>query len=104
MKPMSRLNSKAQREAPVYTVHVRFVAHPERRRPVEWAEPPLGLGRYHGGYEVIGRSADLDGLVRWVLGFVAHVEVVGPDALRERVAEEARRIAALHNTTASADE
>lgn len=97
MNLMPRSGTQAQGDAPVYPVHVRFETHPERRRPVEWHEPPLGLGRYHGGYEVIGQSADLDGLVRWVLSFGAGVEVVGPDVLRQRVAEEARRIAEMHS-------
>lgn len=95
---MPRPGLQTQSDTPVYAIHVRFETHPERKGPVQWAEPPLGLGRYHGGYEVIGQSADLDGLVRWVLGFGAGVEVMGPDVLRSRIAREARRIAMLHST------
>lgn len=81
----------------VYAVHVRLPGRPQRAKPsVDWAEPPLGLGYHRSHYEVIGRSADLDGLVRWVLGLGAGVEVLGPEVLRERVAEAARRIAVRH--------
>lgn len=100
---MCHPDSQAQSDARVYAVHVRFETHPAQRKPVEWTEPPLGLGRYHGGYEVIGQSTDLKGLVRWVLSFGAGVEVLGPQVLRRRVAEEAQRVARLHadktNTT-----
>lgn len=92
------MSSPASDASRVYAVHVRFDAHPPRSaRRVDWAEPPLGLGRHRGRYEVIGQSADLDGLVRWVLSFGARVEVVGPEVLRRRVAREARRIAARHD-------
>lgn len=81
-----------------YAVHVRFATRPKRIRVSRphWIEPPLGLGYHRGHYEVIGQSADLDGLVRWVLGFGGGVEVLGPDVLRTRVAEVARRIAQRH--------
>jgi len=85
-------------EAQVVAVHVRFDTHPEQRqRRIDWVEPPLGLGYHHGRYEVIGRSADLDGLVRWVLGFGPCAEVVGPDVLRQRVVQAAHRIAARYD-------
>lgn len=83
-----------------YAVHVRFVTRPTRLHAtgVEWTEPPLGLGYARGHYEVVGQSADLDGLVRWVLRFGDAVEVLGPDVLRARVARIARRIAERHRT------
>jgi predicted DNA-binding transcriptional regulator YafY len=82
----------------LYAVHVRLATHPDRhRRRARWVEPPLGLGYNCGHYEIIGQSTDLRGLTRWVLGFGAGVEVLGPDALRERVAREARRIATRHS-------
>ena len=91
-------DSSSSNDARVVAVHVRFDAHPQRRQNrVEWIEPPLGLGYHHGRYEVIGQSADLDGLVRWVLGFGPCAEVVGPDVLRARVARAARRIAARYD-------
>lgn len=81
----------------VYPVHLRFAVHPQRigGQP-RWAEPPLGLGYHHGRYEVIGEAHDLEALARWVLGFGAAVEVLGPAALRERVAREARQVAAQY--------
>ena len=81
-----------------YAVHVRLPQRPRCAEPsVDWAEPPLGLGYHRGHYEIIGHSADLDGLVRWVLGLGAGVEVLGPEVLRERIAEAARRIADQHS-------
>lgn len=38
-------------------------------------------------------------LMRWVLGYGSHVEVLEPGWLRERVAEEARRMARRYGTS-----
>ena len=35
-------------------------------------------------------------LIRWILGYGSHVEVLEPDWLRERVAAEAARMASLY--------
>lgn len=90
-------DSSSPKEARVYAVHVRFDTHPQRRRRVEWVESPLGLGYHHGRYEVIGQSADLDGLVRWVLGFGPCAKVMGPPVLQERVVRAAHRIATRYD-------
>jgi predicted DNA-binding transcriptional regulator YafY len=65
-------------------------------RPVRWAEPPLLLRRASGAVEIIGVSGDLAGLARYVLGFGVHAEAVGPEALRQRVAREARDVARVY--------
>lgn len=93
------MRSDAPHPSRGYAVHLRFPTRPkqvEQGKP-HWIEPPLGLGYHRGHYEVIGQSADLDGLVRWVLSFGGGVEVLGPEVLRERVAEAARRIANRHS-------
>jgi predicted DNA-binding transcriptional regulator YafY len=50
------------------------------------------LQRNRGTYELIGTTANLKGLARWVLSFGASAEVRGPDRLRSHVAAEARRV------------
>lgn len=94
---MDRATPDASNDRRICAVHVRLPERPRQAKPlVDWTEPPLGLGYHRGHYEIIGRSDDLDGLVRWVLGLGAGVEVLGPEVLRERVAEAARRIASRH--------
>lgn len=85
------------------SVHVRFQATARQRlqrteprccgdgTPL-WAERPLLMARADGTYDLIGSSAHLEGLARWVLSFGPQAEVRGPDRLRRRVAAEARRI------------
>lgn len=46
-----------------------------------------------GSTEIAYRVADVDELVRWVLGWGAQAEILGPDAVRERVAAVAAEIA-----------
>ena len=84
-------------------VHVRFLPSEGRRlqRPEPttcgdgrqlWAERPLLLRRNSGVYDLIGTTANLEGLARWVLSFGTGAEVRGPDRLQRHVALEARRV------------
>lgn len=88
-------------KAPLHTVHLRF-AHTQGRRlrtagtdvaegPL-WTERPLLLERADGAYDLIGTTAHLDRLARWVLSHGVAATVEAPDRLRHRVAAEARRI------------
>ena len=45
-----------------------------------------------GRLKMILKVADNDELVGWVLSFGSQVKVAGPEALRQRVREEAKRI------------
>jgi len=49
--------------------------------------------RADGSTEIAYRVADVDELVRWVLGWGAQAEILGPDAVRARVAAIAAEIA-----------
>jgi predicted DNA-binding transcriptional regulator YafY len=49
-----------------------------------------------GGVEIEYRVADADELVRWVLGWGAQAEIVGPPEVRRRAATLAREIAAKY--------
>lgn len=48
--------------------------------------------RDDGSVEIAYRVADVDELVRWVLGWGAQAEIVAPDRARESIAEVARQI------------
>ena len=87
---MSDSSTDADPNSP-QSVHVRLQVRP-RRPDVEWADPPISLKRADGSYEVMGQSADLHGLARWVLSYGPRAEVLAPEALRRRVVEEARRV------------
>jgi predicted DNA-binding transcriptional regulator YafY len=49
--------------------------------------------RADGSTEIAYRVADVDELVRWVLGWGAQAEILGPEAVRARVAAVAAEIA-----------
>jgi predicted DNA-binding transcriptional regulator YafY len=49
--------------------------------------------RADGSTEIAYRVADVDELVRWVLGWGAQAEILGPDTVRVRVAAVAAEIA-----------
>lgn len=79
-------------------VHLRFAAgYEEVPRAVAWAEPPLLLRRRDGSADLMGQASGLGGTLRYALSFGAAVEVIGPPALRRRIAREARRMAALYD-------
>jgi len=52
--------------------------------------------RDDGSVEIAYRVADVDELVRWVLGWGAQAEILAPSSARERVASLAREIAAKY--------
>lgn len=90
-------------DAQPVSVHVRFPPSQGRRlrRPEPttcgngqalWAERPTVMERADGTYDLIGTSAHLDGLARWLLSFGPDATVKDPERLRRRVAAEARRI------------
>ncbi len=81
------------------TVHLRFApGHEALPTGPQWHEPPLLLRRPGGVVEVVGQAGSLDGALRYALSFGAAVEVIGPPALRRRVAEEIRRMAARYDS------
>lgn len=96
-------------EAAQHTVHVRF-AHTQGRRlrtsgtdaaterPL-WVERPLLLERADGSYDLIGTTAHLDRLARWVLSHGTAARVQAPDRLRRRVAAEAQRVLQKYGST-----
>jgi hypothetical protein len=89
----------------VYAVHLRLASYPHRLcRVPRWTETPLGLGFHRGHYEIIGQAAGLDALMRWALRFGACAEVLGPTALRARMAREARRIASRYDGLGDGDD
>ena len=49
--------------------------------------------RGDGSVEIAYRVADVDELVRWVLGWGAQAEIVDPDRARDRIAELAQEVA-----------
>jgi len=49
--------------------------------------------RGDGSVEIAYRVADVDELVRWVLGWGAQAEIVNPDRARDRIAELAQEVA-----------
>lgn len=97
-----------------YSVHVRFPPSQGARlrrseptacgdgRPI-WADRPSVMERADGTYDLIGTSAHLDGLARWVLSFGTDATVKGPEVLRQQVAAEARRIVKLYDREAQDD-
>jgi predicted DNA-binding transcriptional regulator YafY len=54
--------------------------------------------RPDGSVEITYRVADVDELVRWVLGWGTQAEIVAPRSARQRVAELSRDIAAKYQT------
>jgi predicted DNA-binding transcriptional regulator YafY len=89
----------------VYAVHLRLTTHPRHLSTApQWTEPPIGLGFHRGHYEIIGQAARLDALTRWALRFGACAEVLGPTALRARMAREARRIASRYDGLGDSDD
>lgn len=84
----------------VYAIHVRLQVPPTSPE-VKWIDPPVCLKRADGSYEVMGRSCDLTGLARWVLGYGVGAKVLAPEALRRRVVQEARRVIARHADASS---
>jgi predicted DNA-binding transcriptional regulator YafY len=99
----TREEGGSSREKDLAAVHVRFSPSEGRRlrrpepktcgdgRPL-WDERPVLVKRNRGTYELVGTTANLKGLARWVLSFGASAEVRGPDRLRRHVAAEARRV------------
>jgi predicted DNA-binding transcriptional regulator YafY len=84
---------------------LRLTTHPRRLSEApQWTEPPLGLGFHRGHYEIIGQAAGLDALTRWALRYGGCAEVLGPTALRARMAREARRIASRYDGRGVGDE
>lgn len=90
-----------------WSVHVRFPstqgARLRRSEPTRcpdgtplWAERPILMERADGTYELMGPSAHLSALARWILSHGADAKVEGPDRLRRRVAAEAKRILRLY--------
>jgi proteasome accessory factor B len=49
-----------------------------------------------GGVEIEYRVADVDEFVRWILGWGAQAEIVGPPDVRERIAALAGHVAAMY--------
>jgi predicted DNA-binding transcriptional regulator YafY len=88
-----------------HTVHVRF-AHSQGRRLRSategteygslWHERPILMQRADGSYDLIGTTAHLDRLARWVLSHGTAATVAAPDVLRRQVAAEARRVWRRH--------
>jgi len=85
----------------LHTVHVRFAPAQGRRLRAPttfwpgdalWTERPLLMERADGSYDLIGTTARLDGLVRWLLSHGTDATIEAPARLRRRVAAEARRI------------
>jgi predicted DNA-binding transcriptional regulator YafY len=64
-----------------------------------WTERPLLLQRADGSYDLIGTTAHLDRLARWVLSHGPAARVQAPDRLRRRVAAEARRVLQKYGST-----
>jgi len=92
-----------------WAVHLRFPAT-ERRRLCRrehitcadghqiWTERPLLLERVDGFYELIGTSANLSGLARWILSFAADAKVESPPVLQEKVQHLARRVVQVYSS------
>jgi predicted DNA-binding transcriptional regulator YafY len=57
------------------------------------------MERADGSYDLIGTTAHLDGLVRWILSHGAAATVEVPDRLRHRVAAEAQRVLQKYGST-----
>jgi len=98
-----------KREEEERAVHLRFPAKQkhrlQRREPVScadrkpiWTERPLLLQRSDGTFELIGNSANLSGLARWILSFAIDVKVVHPHSLQRRVHDLASAVAQIYKT------
>jgi hypothetical protein len=97
--PRSTQRSRQEGGAPedARGVYLRFsgrcrrrLERPERQtdrqgRPL-WTERPLLVRRDGGAYDLIGTSANLRGLARWVVGFGRDADVRSPRRLRRLVA------------------
>ena len=97
----SEARSPAEEETELHTVHVQFASTQGRRLrsatrfppgPSLWTERPLLMERADGTYDLIGTTAHLDRLARWVLSHGTGATAAAPEPLRRRVATEARRI------------
>lgn len=63
---------------------------------VPWIEPPVCLRRSDGALELLGHSADLAPVVRFVLSYGRYATLLGAPALQRAVVEEAQRIIACY--------
>lgn len=63
---------------------------------VPWIESPLCLRRPDGSLELLGHSADLAPVVRFVLSYGRYATLLGSPVLQRAVVEEARRIIACY--------
>jgi hypothetical protein len=95
--------SSEDRQSGTRAVCIRFSAsqQPRLRRPEPdrcgdghpiWTERPLLLRRADGTLYLLGISAHLEGLARWILSFAGDAEVESPPALRDWVRTSALEV------------
>jgi hypothetical protein len=95
--------SSEGRQSGTRAVCIRFSAsqQPRLRRPEPdrcgdghpiWTERPLLLRRADGTLYLLGISAHLEGLARWILSFAGDAEVESPRALRDWVRTSALEV------------
>lgn len=77
-----------------HIIRLRFDAWAARLiRERFWHESQKVTDRRDGGADMELRLSTLEEIERWILGWGAHVEVLGPTELRRKIAETARIIA-----------
>lgn len=80
-----------------FAVHVRFSSYQARWIKEEvWHESQIMVERPDGTLDVRMQVSGLADVARWVLAYGGEAEVISPPVLRQRVATEARRMAALY--------
>jgi len=85
-------------------VVVRFDAYQARwMREKRWPGETERVEQGDGGLTLRLTVTSLEGVLRWVLQSGSHVEVLAPEELRERVAEEGRAMAALYGEEEAGD-
>lgn len=86
------------------TVRVRFASRVAKAAIAARVVAERAVERFEdGSAEIEYRAADADELLRWVLGWGAQAEVVGPPEMRRRAAGLVREIAAKYAAPARPD-
>lgn len=85
-----------------YSVCIRFSAYQARWiREVEWRPTQRIVEHGDGSLDLHMETTGLVDVTRWVLSYGAEAEVLSPTVLRDSVAAEARRMAALYAAEAN---
>jgi proteasome accessory factor B len=90
------------RDGEPITIQVRFAPSVARYvREAKWHESQELTPQADGGVLATFKVSGSEEIKRWILGFGAKAEIVGPEELRRQVAEELRAMLSSYTNTAS---